>query len=130
MTKTNITIICSTIIPIFVIGIIAVLLWVFRKEVMELWGKLKEKCGEWIGGEKKVSNALDDVEVGSGKNVNDKCDYCEEFENAKQGARGALNEIHDINREMIENNKKIKDNVNKILNILEKKINREELNGK
>ena len=76
MTKTNLTIICLTVIPLFAIGVIAVLLWVFKEEVMKLWEKLKEKYGECIGGEKKVSNALDDVEVGSGKGKTDACDYC------------------------------------------------------
>ena len=56
MTKTNITIICSIVFPIFAIGVIAVLLWVFKEEVMKLWEKLREKCGECIGGEKKVED--------------------------------------------------------------------------
>ena len=119
MKKTDITIICSTVIPIFAIGVIAVLLWVFKEEVMKLWGKLKEKCGECIGGEKKVSNALDDVEVDANKGKTDTCDYCENLENTKQGA---IKIWGDGCNEIREGYKEMKDDVNNILNILEKKI--------
>ena len=132
MKKTNITIIYSTILAI---GVIAVLLWVFKEEVMKLWGKLKERYGEWIGGGKEVVDVEKEVKA---------------FNEIKVGETifprsiKVLDEMHDNNREMkvhltnienalkenLEDSKKNKDDVNKILNIFARQSSRGEENGK
>ena len=123
MTKTNITIICSTIIPIFVIGIIAVLLWVFRKEVMELWGKLKEKCGEWIGGGKKVVDVKQNVVETESHATNNKAEIRKLVMNYGENREKAADEIHKNNREMHKGNREIRDGLNKISNLVTDVIN-------
>ena len=102
MKKENITIICSTVIPIFTIGVIAVLLWVFKKEVMEF-------CKELYGriNNKPVNKCATNI-----------CDCNEKFNKTQQEVIDVLNEMNDNNKEIRENSKEIKAHLTNIENAI------------